>query len=305
MKNKHYTDYSAYLSRFFDCKVPKISVNAGFTCPNRDGSKGVGGCTYCNNQTFSPDYCKPKLTVAQQLEEGKVFFAKKYPTMKYLAYFQAYTNTYADVAELKKLYEAALAVNDVVGIVIATRPDCVNRELLEYLGELGRQVKVIVEYGVETANDDTLVRINRGHTWAESVDAIRLTHECGLDCGAHLILGLPNETVADMMHTAEAVSALPLSTLKFHQMQIVKGTKLARQVVSGEVSVAKWTAEQYVELCSKIIRKIPRQIAIERFVSQSPADLLISPKWGLKNYEFTNLLDNYLAANGIFQGDEL
>lgn len=305
MKKKHYTDYSEYLSRFFDCKVQKISVNAGFTCPNRDGSKGVGGCTYCNNQTFSPGYCKPRLTVAQQLEEGKVFFAKKYPMMKYLAYFQAYTNTYADVSELKKLYEEALAVGDVVGIVIATRPDCVNQELLEYLGELGRQIKVIVEYGVETANDETLVRINRGHTWTDSVDAIRLTHECGLDCGVHLILGLPNETVADMMHTTEAVSALPLATLKFHQMQIVRGTRLARQVASGEVSVAKWTAEQYVALCSKIIRKIPRQIAIERFVSQSPADLLISPKWGLKNYEFTNLLDNYLAANGIFQGDEL
>lgn len=302
MNKKHYTDYSEYLSRHFDCKVQKISVNAGFTCPNRDGSKGVGGCTYCNNQTFSPAYCRPKLTVQEQLAEGKRFFGNKYPKMKYLAYFQSYTNTYGDIADLQRLYEGALEVDGVVGIVIATRPDCVTRELLEYLGELGQRTKVTVEYGVETANDKTLELVNRGHSWADSVKAIAMTHDCGVDCGAHLILGLPDETEDDMMRTVEAVAELPLSTLKFHQMQVVRGTKLAKQVELGEVCIAQWTAAQYIELCAKVIERVPRQMAIDRFVSQSPAELLISPKWGLKNYEFTNLLDKYLEANGVFQG---
>ena len=165
-KELRYNDFAGFLTRKFPFKVQKLSVNAGFTCPNRDGSKGYGGCTYCNNQTFNPEYCRTEKTVSVQLEEGKQFFARKYPQMKYLAYFQAYTNTYGELEQLKRMYEEALAVEDVVGLVIGTRPDCMPDTLLDYLEELNRQTFLLVEYGIESTDDATLARINRGHTFA-------------------------------------------------------------------------------------------------------------------------------------------
>lgn len=289
---KGYYDFSEFLSKHFSYKVQKISINAGFTCPNRDGNKGVGGCTYCNNQTFNPDYCKPVLSVAEQLEQGKRFFAKKYPQMKYLAYFQAYTNTYGEMQHLKSLYEEALSVDDVVGLVIGTRPDCMPEELLDYLEMLSKKVFVLVEYGVETAHNETLRVINRGHTWEDAVDAINRTKSHGLLCGVHLILGLPGESVEDMLATADAISQQPIDTVKLHQLQLIKGTKLAHQVEMGEVEIAQWTAEEYIDVCIAFLRRLSTEIAVERFVSQSPEHLLISPRWGLKNYEFTNFLHN-------------
>lgn len=299
---KGYYDFSEFLNRHFPYKVQKISINAGFTCPNRDGSKGHGGCSYCNNQTFNPDYCKPAKTVAAQLEEGKRFFARKYPQMKYLAYFQAYTNTYAELAILKGLYEEALRVEDVVGLVIGTRPDCMPEELLDYLEALSKKAFVLVEYGVETSKNSTLELINRGHTWEDAVDAVVRTKKHGLLCGVHLIIGLPNENLNDILHTADAVSTLPIDTVKLHQLQLIKGTRLAHQVEMGEVSVAQWSAEEYIEICLAFLRRLSPRIAVERFVSQSPEHLLISPRWGLKNYEFTNLLQNRIRATSTRQG---
>lgn len=293
-----YCDFGMFLRKHFPYKVQKISINAGFTCPNRDGSKGVGGCTYCNNQTFNPDYCKPTKSISQQIEEGKKFFARKYPEMKYLAYFQAYTNTYSELENLKAMYEEALAQPDVVGLIIGTRPDCMPEDLLYYLQQLRSEHFVMVEYGVETANNDTLRLINRGHTWEDSVEAIERTHDRGILVGAHLILGLPNETIEEIMHTARLVAQLPLDTLKLHQLQIIRGTRLARQVADGEVDVMQWTAEEYIEVCVQWVKLMPSTIAIERFVSQSPDELLISPRWGLKNYEFTNLLHHRLKEAG-------
>lgn len=292
-----YTDFAAFLRRFFPFKVQKISINAGFTCPNRDGSKGVGGCTYCNNQTFNPDYCKPSKGIAAQIEEGKRFFARKYPHTKYLAYFQAYTNTYADIDTLRDMYNEALAQPDVVGIIIGTRPDCMPDTLLDYLESLSRTHFVMVEYGVETSHDSTLKTINRGHSWAESVEAIRRTHARGIPVGAHLILGLPGETTEDMVETARRVAQLPLDTIKIHQLQLIRGTRLAKQVADGSLSVINWTVEEYIKMCARWVEIIPSTIAIERFVSQSPSHLLISPKWGLKNYEFTHLLHNRLKKS--------
>lgn len=283
-------DYGDFLREQFPYKVQKISVNAGFTCPNRDGTKGRGGCTYCNNRTFNPEYCRPVLTVTEQLEQGKRFFGRKYNDMRYLAYFQAYTNTYGDEEQLMRRYEEALSVPDVVGVVIATRPDCVSDTLLERLAELRRRAWVMVEYGAETACERTLRLINRCHTWAETVDAVERTAAAGIECGAHFILGLPGEDEDTMMRTVEAINGLPLSTVKFHQLQVIRGTELARQLQAGEVEVIRWTAEEYAQVCARVLLRLRPDIAVERFVSQSPAELLIFPRWGLKNYQFANLL---------------
>ena len=294
--NKPYTDFSDFIANYFKGKVQKISINAGFTCPNRDGTKGIGGCTYCNNQTFNPDYCKPNKSITAQLEEGKIFFSRKYPSMQYLAYFQAYTNTYADVDAAISMYEEALSFDGIVGIIVGTRPDCMPEALLQYLAKLSDTHFVLVEYGVETAHDSTLKLINRCHSWAESVNAITETAAAGVLCGVHVIMGLPGETEDMMLQTIDKLCQLPISTIKIHQLQLIRGTKMANDVESGIYSVPLWSAEQYIDLCCNIVKRISKKIAIERFVSQSPDELLISPRWGLKNYQFTNLLLKKLSS---------
>lgn len=283
--------YGEWLKQQLGCKVQKISLNAGFTCPNRDGKVGRGGCTYCNNQTFNPAYCGVKKSVTQQLEEGKAFFSRKYPEMKYLAYFQAYTNTYDTLERCIALYEEALRVPDVVGIVIATRPDCMPNELLGYLAELNQRTFLIVEYGVESANDDTLLWINRGHTWQQSVDAIRRTAERGIRVGAHMILGFPTEDHDEIIRQAQLIAQLPLTTLKLHQLQIIKGTHMARAYEADPWPMP--AVDDYLQLVKDYIAQLPSTILLERFVSSSPKELLVAPKWGLKNYEFANLLRKY------------
>ena len=292
---KAYRDFSDFLKEHFDVKVQKITVNAGFTCPNRDGTKGRGGCTYCNNQSFNPEYCRPALSVREQLERGKEFFARKYPQMKYLAYFQAYTNTHSDdIDRLIRLYEEALGTSDVVGLIIGTRPDCMPQVLLDRLAGLGKWV--MVEYGAESACERTLEMVNRCHTWADTADAVRRTHETGIPCGLHLIMGLPGEDEDVMLSTIDRVNELPVDTVKIHQLQLVRGTRMARDVESGLYDIPRFTAEEYVGLCVRILQRLRKDIAVERFVSQSPSELLIYPRWGLKNYQFTNLLHNRLEA---------
>ena len=294
---KRYNDYPAYFKELFGERVQKLSIDGGFTCPNRDGKKGTGGCTFCNNESFNPGYCRAVSGISRQIGEGRAFFARKYIGQKYLAYFQAYTNTYGEFSHLVDLYEEAVACPDVVGLIIGTRPDCMPDTLLQYLASLSHRTIVMVEYGAETASNHTLDVINRGHSWEDTVDAVNRTHAAGIACGLHLILGLPGESEADMLHTVDQVSALPIDTVKLHQLQIIRGTRLARQVASGEVSVAQWSADEYISLCGKIVKRMRSDIAIERFVSQSPENLLISPRWGLKNYQFTNLLHNALRSN--------
>lgn len=302
--NVGYCDYGDFLRRYFDCKVQKIAIDAGFACPNRDGTKGVGGCIYCNNQSFNPAYCQTKISVTEQIARGKEFFARKYPEMKYLAYFQAYTNTYAQLSTLKELYEEALRQSDVLGIIIATRPDCMPDELLTYLSELSKTHFVMVEYGVETSHDATLKLINRGHTWHDVEDAVTRTAEAGVLCGVHLILGLPGEDMEHFISTAKRISALPLHTVKMHQLQVIRGTRLAKMWADGEVVLKDWSADEYIDVCIEVLKHLRSDLAVERFVSQSPADLLICPRWGLKNYEFTNRLNNKIKAQRIRQGSE-
>ena len=291
-----YVEFGPWLQSELGCKVQKISVNAGMTCPNRDGTLGTSGCTFCNNQTFNPAYCRTEKSVTQQLEEGKQFFARKYPSMKYLAYFQAYTNTYAELARLVSLYEEALRVPDVVGLVIGTRPDCMPDNLLDYLEELNRRTFLIVEYGVESANDETLLRINRGHTFRQSCEAICRTAERGIRVGAHVILGFPWEPFDELMRQAEEIGRLPLTTLKLHQLQIIRGTQLAREYAEQPWAVP--TAEEYIDLVLHYISRLPYGLVMERFVSQSPPEMVIAPQWGLKNHEFANLLRNRMVKFG-------
>lgn len=296
----HYNDYGTWIRRQFPYRVQKISIDAGFTCPNRDGRISTGGCIYCDNRTFNPSYCQRRHSVTQQLEEGKRFFAHKYPDMKYLAYFQAFTNTYAPLSQLKALYEEALQVDDIVGIVIGTRPDSVSDELLDYLAELNQRTFVLVEYGIESANNDTLLRINRGHSFEQSQEAIQRTHQRGLLTGAHIILGLPGEDAAESLRQASIISSLPIDILKIHQMQIIRGTRLAEEFAANPFHI--YTVDEYIQLIAEYIQRLRPDLILERFVSQSPKELLIAPHWGLKNYEFTNLLVNYLKQNKIYQG---
>ena len=224
-----YKEFGTWLQVELGCKAQKLSVDAGLTCPNRDGTLGRGGCTFCDNRTFNPAYCRQGGSITDQLEAGKRFFSRKYPTMKYLAYFQSYSNSYGTLSHLKELYEEALRVPDVVGLVIGTRPDCMPDALLEYLEELNRRTFLLVEYGVESANEETLVRVNRGHTFAQARECIIRTAQRGIRVGVHMILGFPWETRSELIRQAQLIASLPITTLKLHQLQVIRGTQLARE----------------------------------------------------------------------------
>ncbi len=294
--NHTYRDFTEYLrKRFPTFKVQKISLNAGFTCPNRDGEKGFGGCTYCNNQTFTPGYCSQTASIAEQLHKGIAFFKRKYPEMKYIAYFQAYTNTYSDIEELRQKYEEALNVRGVVGLIIGTRPDCVSDELLDYLSGLSKQTFVMIEYGIESTLNETLKRINRGHTYEESENAIRRTAERDIPVGAHLILGLPGETRKQILQHADKLSSLPLTSVKLHQLQIIRNTAMGKEYEAHPGHFKIYTVEEYANLVAAFLNRIRKEVYIDRFISQSPEEMLIAPRWGLKNHEFKAILERELG----------
>lgn len=305
MENKerfYFNDYGSYMRRIFDFKVQKISIDGGFTCPNRDGTKGTGGCTYCNNRTFNPAYCHRNRSVTQQMEEGIRFFAHKYPQMRYLAYFQAYTNTYESLEILQRRYEEALAVEGCVGLVIGTRPDCMPESLLDYLETLSRRVHVMVEYGVESTNDETLLRINRGHDFATAVDAINRTARRGLPVGVHIILGLPGEERSSFIGQARLLSTLPITTLKLHQLQLIRGTRMAEEYEACAKDFHLFALEDYIEVAVDYLEHLRPDIVVERFASQSPKELLIAPDWGLKNHELTDKIRRRMRERDTWQG---
>ncbi|MDN4754378.1 TIGR01212 family radical SAM protein [Porphyromonadaceae bacterium W3.11] len=303
MSEKPYLDFTKYLQlRFPSMKVQKISVNAGFTCPNRDGSKGRGGCTYCNNSSFSPEYTQTIKSVTVQLNEGIKFFSYKYPEMKYLAYFQSYTNTYDDIERLKALYEEALSVPGVVGLIVGTRPDCVTPELLEYFKELSRKTFVYLEYGVESTSEETLKAINRGHTFEESAAMICQTAAAGLPVGAHLIIGLPNEDREDYRAHIQRLSELPLTSLKLHQLQILKGTVMGRDYLKDPTQFNLLTADEYIDILCDLLAICRPTLYIDRFVSQAPSELLIAPRWDIKNYIFTHRVEKRMRELNLIQG---
>ncbi|HHT33479.1 MAG TPA: TIGR01212 family radical SAM protein [Bacteroidales bacterium] len=285
--DKPYRDFADYLAARFHYKVQKISVNAGFTCPNRDGNKGRGGCTYCNNQSFSPGYGKPTKSITEQMADGVQFFSRKYPEMQYLAYFQSYTNTYDSLASLTEKYEEALSYPGVVGLIVGTRPDCMPKELLDYFEQLNKKTFLLIEYGVESTLNRSLERVNRQHSYEESAAMIRKTAERGIPVGAHMILGLPGESEEEILCHADRLSELPLTTLKLHQLQIIRYTAMAREYKLLPESFRLFAPEEYIDLCVSFAERLHPDIHIERFTSQSPKRLLIAPDWGMKNHEMT------------------
>ncbi|MCF6358642.1 MAG: TIGR01212 family radical SAM protein, partial [Draconibacterium sp.] len=260
---KRYNDFSSYFKKKFSERVQKVSIDAGFTCPNRDGTKGLGGCTYCNNKTFKPTYTNLNNSVTSQIQDGVDFFSRKYKAMKFLAYFQAYTNTYAPFNDLKKLYEEALQHPKIMGLVISTRPDTVSSELLDYLAELSKKVYIMVEFGLESHLDKSLNLINRGHNFSDSVLALQETAKRGINNCAHLILGLPGETRDDFLEQAKVISKLPVNNLKLHQLQIHKGTLLEKQYSKNPDEFKLFTVEDYIELVVDYLELLNPEIIVE------------------------------------------
>jgi len=299
---KRYNDFSTYFRKIFNGRVQKVSVDAGFSCPNRDGTKGVGGCSYCNNKTFKPGYCNSKTSVTEQLEEGIRFFSKKYSVMQFLAYFQAYSNTYAPLEKLKMLYTEALQSPKIIGLVIATRPDCVDREILDYLAELSSKYYVMLEFGIESHRNDTLRRVNRGHSFEESAWALEETARRGIHNCAHLILGLPGETYSDFIDQAKSLSQLPVENLKLHQLQVHRGTRLYKDYLQNPGDFRFFSIEEYVDLVVDYLEVLNPAIVVERFISQAPPGMVVAPAWGLKNFEFVAKVEKRLEERKTWQG---
>ena len=301
---RRFNAYSNYFRSIYGSRVQKVSIDAGFTCPNRDGSKGMGGCTYCNNDAFNPSYCMPEKSVTKQIEEGVLFHKRRYREAgSYLAYFQAFSNTYAPIAVLRQLYEEALSCRDVIGLVIGTRPDCIDEEKLAYLGELSAKHYVSVEYGVESCYDKTLLRINRGHTYAEAADAVRKTSEAGINTGAHFILGLPGETREEILAEADLISRLPLTTVKFHQLQIIKGTSMELEYRDnpGDFELFSW--EEYRDFFIRFLERLNPAIVVERFTGEAPPGFLAGTLWGKKRADqIVSLIEKRMEELDTWQG---
>ncbi len=297
-----YYTYPQFMRRVFDQRVQKISVNAGFSCPNRDGKISTGGCTFCNNHSFSPDYCLQGDSITQQIKNGLQFFAHKTEYKQFIVYFQSFSNTYAPVEKLEQYYREALSVEGVVGLAIGTRPDCLSDEILQLLSDLSKTHFILLELGVESTHDDTLQRINRGHDFACSVDTIEKAHSKGILTAAHLILGLPGEDRNRILQSADRMAKLPIDMLKLHQLQIIKNTALAQQYLQNPDSVPLFSCNEYIDLCIDFMERLRPDICIERFVSQSPENWRIAPNWQLKNYEFVHRLEARIKERQAFQG---
>lgn len=300
--NRRFNSYSSYFTREFGGRVQKISIDAGFSCPNRDGKISTGGCTFCRNDAFNPSYCRPEKSVRQQIEEGIEFHQRRYRRAKsYLAYFQAFSNTYKPIDELERLYREALSVDGVIGLVIGTRPDCINDETLEMVKDLN--TTVILEYGVESVYDQTLTRVNRGHDFATAKKAIELTHEYGFHCGGHFIIGLPGETREMMLNAAKVISELPLTTVKFHQLQIFKDTRMADEYLANPSDFHLFTLEDYIEFVIDFIERLSPDIVIERFAGEVPPRYLVSKPWlSLRYDQVLALIEKRLEERDTYQG---
>ena len=302
---RRFNSYAGYFRRKFGCRVQKLSVDAGFTCPNRDGRLSTGGCTFCNNGAFTPSYCTPSKSIRQQIDEGIEFHRNRYRTaQRYLVYFQSYSNTYAPLERLRELYGEALSHPDVAGIVIGTRPDCVDGRKLDFLAELARERYVAVEYGIESTFDATLRAVNRGHDFACAERAVRMTAERDLAVGAHFILGLPGETDAMLLEQTARINALPLTTVKFHQLQVFRGTAMAAEYDADPSRFRFWTLDEYLDLFVEILRRLRPDLVVERFASEAPPRYHYGRNWGLiRNEQLLALLEKRLARRDAYQGE--
>lgn len=302
---RRFNSYAGYFRRLFGDRVQKLSVDAGFTCPNRDGRVGTGGCTFCINGAFTPSYCTPAKSITQQIDEGIEFHRNRYRTAhRYLVYFQSYSNTYAPLERLKAVYGEALRHPDIVGIVVGTRPDCVDEETLDYLAEVARDRYVAVEYGIESTRDATLRAVNRGHDFAAAEQAVRMTAGRGLAVGGHFILGLPGETDAMLLDQTARINALPLTTVKFHQLQVFRGTAMAAEYDAHPERFRFWTLDAYLDLFVEILRRLRPDLVVERFASEAPPRYHYGRNWGLvRNEQLLSMLEKRLERRNAYQGE--
>lgn len=301
---RRFNAYSNYFRLIYGARVQKVSIDAGFTCPNRDGSKGTGGCTYCNNDAFNPSYCKPVKSVSDQIGEGIEFHKWRYSeAVSYLAYFQAFSNTYAPIDRLKALYEEALNYPGVIGLIIGTRPDCIDDEKLAYLKKLSEKKYIAVEYGIESCYNKTLLRINRGHTFEEAESAVRKTAALGINTGAHFIFGLPGESREEMLEQAGIISSLPLKTVKFHQLQIIKGTAMEKEFRNRSSDFKLFSWDEYLEFFISFIERMNPAIVIERFTGEAPLRFLTGEGWGKKRTDqIVSLIEKRMEELDTWQG---
>ncbi len=303
---RRFNAYPDYFRKLFGARVQKVSIDAGFTCPNRDGTRSTGGCTFCNNNAFSPSYCTPDKSITWQIEEGIDFHKKRYREAEsYLAYFQAYSNTYAPVDNLRSMYKEALKYPGIAGLIIGTRPDCIDDEKLALLKELSQQYYLSVEYGIESCYDKTLERINRGHSFKEATDAVTTTANLGIKTGAHFIFGLPGESEAEMLEEANFISGLPLTTVKFHQLQIIKGTVMETEYRNNPSDFHMFTWEEYLEFIIKFLERFNPDIIVERFTGEAPPQFLAERIWGMKRTDqIVYLIEKRLEELDTWQGKQ-
>jgi radical SAM protein (TIGR01212 family) len=291
------------MKKTFGGRVQKLTIDAGFTCPNRDGSKGSGGCTFCLNDAFNPSYCDHTKPIRQQIEEGITFHEKRYRRAAgYLAYFQAFSNTYESIDHLVSIYDQALQVEGVVGIVIGTRPDCVDNEKLDYLAALSKRCHVVVEYGIESVNDETLKRVNRCHTFSEARDAIVKTSERGIHTGGHVIFGLPGESKGQMLSSAKVLSLLPLTSIKLHQLQIFKGTTMERQYEENPEDFNLFSEQEYLEFVADFISRLNPDFIIERIAGETPPRFAVVRPWGPRYDQILVRFEKLLEEKDLWQG---
>lgn len=302
--NRRFNSYANYFKRTFGGRVQKLTIDAGFSCPNRDGSVGIGGCTYCNNDTFNPSYCTSTKSVAQQIEEGIEFHAVRYKRAEsYLAYFQAYSNTHDSLQKLKELYSQALSHPKVIGLVIGTRPDCVDEAKLDYIQELSKDYYISLEFGVESCYNRTLELINRGHSFEKSVWAIEESAKRGINTGAHIIFGLPNESREEMLAEAKILSELPLNSIKFHQLQIVKGTLMEHQYKENPKMFNLFEMNDYLHFVVDFLERLNQNFVVERFTSEAPPRFLAVEGWGLlRTDQLLNKIEKILDERDTWQG---
>ena len=299
MAGKKIYDFNTYLRNIFGCRVQKITIDANLTCPNRDGTKGYGGCIYCNKRGSGTGLGK-KLSVSQQIEQAKSYLKKRYKAKKFLAYFQSYSNTYGPIEKLKKLYMEALSIEDIVGICIGTRPDCVEDEVLDYLKEISKNYLVWLEYGLQSAHNKTLEIINRGHSVEDFLDAVNRTRKRGLNICVHVILGLPYETRDEMLETAKFLSKLDIQGIKIHLLYIIKDTPLEKMYIQGKYKPL--TREEYVDIVSHFISYLPDSVVIQRITGDPHKNELVAPMWALEKQKNINAIFDFMEKNGLYQG---
>lgn len=298
---KHYNSFNEYLRKIFGCKVHKVSINAGMTCPNRDGTLSYDGCIFCDEVGSAAIPCKPEIPILTQIDNGKLVMKRKYKAKRFLAYFQAFTNTYGPVEELKRLYLKAMSDDEIVGLIIGTRPDCISKEILEVLADIAKEKYVQIEFGLQSTHDRTLKFLNRHHTFADFKNAVQMTRKYPeIKIGAHVILGITGESEQDMIKTAKTLSDMAIDIVKIHQLHVIKGTKLEELYLKGEYT--PMTAEQYITLLVTFLEHLSSDITVDRLIGDRSHDVLVAPRWSIKKRVILSMIEDEFKKRDTRQG---